>query len=45
MIAQAMKKVGVDPAIIHAFKGPGLIVTDLNRNLLKGADLEDWTPQ
>ena len=42
MIAQAMKKVGVDPAIIHAFERTGLIVTDLNRNLLKGADLEDW---
>ena len=39
---QAMKHVGVDPAIIHAFEKTGLIVTDLNQHLLKGADLEDW---
>ena len=41
-IAQAMKKVGVDPAIIHAFEKTGLIVTDANKHLLKGADLEEW---
>jgi hypothetical protein len=41
-IAQAMKKVGVDPAIIHAFEKTGLIVTEANQHLLKGADLEEW---
>jgi len=42
MIAQAMRQVGVDPAIVHAFEKTGLIVTEANRHLLKGADLDEW---
>ena len=42
MIVQAMKQVGVDPAIIHAFEKTGLIVTEANQHLLKGVDLDQW---
>jgi SEC-C motif len=42
-MVQAMKKAGVDPAIIYAFeKTNGLLVTEQNQHLIPEADLEAW---
>lgn len=39
----AMKKAGVDPALIYAFeKTNGLLVTEQNKQLISEADLEAW---
>lgn len=42
IISQAMKQVGVDPAVIYAFEKTRLIVTNLNQHLLNDADLDEW---
>src|SRR5205823_13275825 len=40
---QAMKKAGIDPAIIHAYeKTGGLLVTEENRHLISDKDLAAW---
>ena len=41
-MVQAMKKVGIDPAKIHAFEKTGLMVTEDNQHLLSDADLDEW---
>lgn len=42
-MVQAMKKAGVDPAIIYAFeKTGGLLVTEQNQHLISEADLDAW---
>lgn len=41
-MVQAMKKAGIDPALIHAFEKTGLIVTEDNQDLLSDADLTEW---
>jgi hypothetical protein len=40
---QAMKKAGIDPAIIHAYeKTGGLLVTEQNKHLIPDKDLAAW---
>ena len=40
---QAMKKAGIDPAIIHAYeKTGGLLVTEQNQHLIPDKDLAAW---
>jgi hypothetical protein len=41
-MVQAMKKAGVDPAMIHAFEKTGLLVTEDNQHLLSDVDLAEW---
>jgi hypothetical protein len=42
-MVQAMRKAGVDPAIIYAFeKTDGLLVTEQNQHLISQADLDAW---
>lgn len=41
-VVQAMKKTGMDPALIYAFEKPGLMVTQQNENLIPEKDLEEW---
>ena len=41
-IVQAMKKAGVDPAMIYAFEKTGLLVTEQNEHLLPEKDLDEW---
>src|SRR5262249_26038474 len=40
---QAMKKAGIDPAVIYAYeKTGGLLVTEQNRHLISDQDLAQW---
>src|SRR3954471_10863057 len=40
---QAMKKAGIDPAIIYAYeKTGGLLVTEQNQHLISDKDLAEW---
>ncbi len=39
---EAMKKVGIDPALIYAYEKTGRIVTEDNQHLLSEADLDEW---
>lgn len=41
-MVQAMKKIGIDPAKIHAFEKTGRIVTEDNQQFLSDADLAEW---
>jgi ribose 5-phosphate isomerase len=41
-MVQAMKKVGIDPAVIYAFEKTGLIVTEDNQNLISDVDRAEW---
>ena len=42
-MVQAMKKAGIDPAIIHAYeKTDGLLVTEQNKHLISDMDLAAW---
>ena len=41
-MVQAMKKAGIDPAIIYAFEKTGRIVSEDNQNLLSDADMAEW---
>lgn len=42
MTVEAMKKAGIDPAIIYAYEKTGRLVTEENRHLLSEAELEEW---
>jgi hypothetical protein len=42
LTVQAMKKAGIDPAIIYAYEKTGRIVTEENQRLLSEADLAEW---
>jgi hypothetical protein len=39
---EAMKKAGIDPAIIHAYEKTGRLVTEDNQHLLPETALEEW---
>jgi hypothetical protein len=41
-MVQAMKKAGINPAIIHAFEKTGLLVTEENKHLISDKDLAEW---
>jgi hypothetical protein len=41
-LATAMKGAGFDAAFIYAFRKTGLIVTEMNRDLLPDKDLQEW---
>ena len=42
-MVQAMKKAGIDPALIYAFeKTNGLLVTEENKHLISDRDLASW---
>jgi hypothetical protein len=41
-MVQAMKKAGIDPAIIYAYEKTGRLVAEDNQNLLSDADLDEW---
>ncbi len=41
-MVEAMKKAGLDPAIIYAFEKTGLLVTEENQHLLSEKDLAEW---
>jgi len=38
----SMKAVGVDPALIYASNKTGLVVTDMNVNMMTDIDLAEW---
>jgi hypothetical protein len=42
MTVEAMKKGGIDPAIIYAYEKTGRLVTEDNQKLLSEADLDEW---
>jgi hypothetical protein len=39
---EAMRAVGVQPALIYAYERTGLIVTRESRKLMSAADLDEW---
>jgi len=41
-LVEAMKRAGINPALIHAFEQTGRIVTEENQHLLSKADLDEW---
>jgi hypothetical protein len=41
-MVEAMKKAGLDAAIIYAFEKTGLLVTEENQHLLPEKDLAEW---
>ena len=41
-LVQAMKQVGVDPAVIFAFEQTGLLVTQENQHLISDRDRAEW---
>jgi hypothetical protein len=41
-IVEAMKKAGVEPAIIYAFEKTGLLVTEANEHLISDVDRAAW---
>ena len=41
-MVQAMKKAGLNPAIVYAFEKTGLLVTEENQNLLSKKDIAEW---
>ena len=41
-MVEAMKKAGLDPALIYAFEQTGLLVTEENQHLLPEKDLAEW---
>ena len=40
-MVEAMKKAGIDPAIIYAYEKTGRIVTEQNQHLLSDSDLDE----
>lgn len=42
-MVEAMKKAGLDPALIYAFEKTGLLVTEENQDLLPERDLAEWS--
>jgi SEC-C motif len=42
LTVEAMKKAGLDPAVIYAYEKTGRIVTEENQHLLSEADLGEW---
>lgn len=42
MSEMAMRRAGIDPAVIYAWHRTGLIVTEWNRAQLAADDWEDW---
>ncbi|MBL9080895.1 MAG: SEC-C domain-containing protein [Planctomycetales bacterium] len=42
LMVEAMKKSGVDPALIHAYEKTGLIVSDQNYRKIPDVDLREW---
>jgi SEC-C motif len=41
-LVEAMKRAGLDPALIHAFEQTGLLVTEDNQHLIPEQDLQAW---
>jgi hypothetical protein len=41
-IAEAMKRAGLDPALVFAFEQTGLLVTEENEHLIPEQDLRVW---
>jgi hypothetical protein len=41
-LVEAMKRAGIDPALIHAFEQTGLLVTEDNQHLIPALDLQAW---
>ena len=41
-LVEAMRRVGIDPALIHAFEQTGLLVTQDNRHRIPAPDLQAW---
>ena len=41
-IVEAMKKAGLDPALIYAFEKTGLMVTEANEHLIPDKDRAEW---
>ena len=41
-IVEAMKKAGLDPALIYAFEKTGLMVTEANEHLISDKDRAEW---
>ena len=41
-IVEAMKKAGMDPALIFAFEKTGLLVTEDNEHLISDMDRAEW---
>jgi hypothetical protein len=42
MTVEAMKKAGVEPALIHAYIETGLMLNDRNEKLLPDRDIAEW---
>lgn len=41
-MVEAMKKAGLDPALIYAFEKTGMLVTEVNQHLISESDLDKW---
>jgi hypothetical protein len=41
-LVEAMKRAGIDPALIYAFEQTGLLVTEDNQHLIPERDLQAW---
>jgi hypothetical protein len=41
-MVEAMKKAGLDPALIYAFEKTGMLVTEVNQHLISESDLDQW---
>lgn len=41
-MVEAMKKIGVDPALIYAFEKTGLIVSEENQHLIPDVQMREW---
>jgi hypothetical protein len=41
-LVEAMKRAGIDPALIHAFERTGLLVTEDNQHLIPAKELQAW---
>ena len=41
-LVEALKRAGVNPALIHAFEQTGLLVTEDNQHLIPDKDLRAW---
>jgi hypothetical protein len=41
-LVEAMKRAGLDPALIHAVEQTGLLVTEDNQHLIPAKDLQAW---
>jgi hypothetical protein len=41
-LAEAMRRAGIDPALVYAFEQTGLLVTEDNQHLIPEQDLHAW---